>query len=507
LVESRFRRQLFFWIFVLPALAAYALFFLYPFAQGIRISFTNWDGLTPRAPISLPRAEFESRILQRLARPADRAFLLEVYHLDEADDLYKRYELSGARRYRVYALLRAAGWQPDNYRWVGLANYLAIFTGRVEERFYPRRLQVRHFNPDSSLPAAILARDFERVILPALPGEGERAFLRSFYEPSSEGYILKPEYDEFSLEDRVWLLPEVEREGAVASTEVDRFLQGVKNAGLSQDRGALERAVGDFLAGGPISAAGAAQARQAAEEMFGLGRLKSLLASAWVQQSFDLGVVGFTLFFTFFNVLCSNLLAFFIAMALDARLKSRNALRSVFFLPNVLSMVVVALVWSFVFYHLLPALTGIDKWMGDPAKAPWLIVMVQVWRESGYLMVIYLAGLQTIPADVLEAAMIDGTGFWGRLRRITLPLLVPAFTVCLFLSLSNSLKCFDLVYAMVGPSGYAVGTVPLVMDIFFDAFAKRLAGLATAKAILLFLAIVLITGVQLSVMKRREVQQ
>ena len=90
---------------------------------------------------------------------------------------------------------------------------------------------------------------------------------------------------------------------------------------------------------------------------------------------------------------------------------------------------------------------------------------------------------------------------------ITLPLLVPAFTVCLFLSLSNSLKCFDLVYAMVGPSGYAVGTVPLVMDIFFDAFAKRLAGLATAKAILLFLAIVLITGVQLSVMKRREVQQ
>jgi raffinose/stachyose/melibiose transport system permease protein len=217
--------------------------------------------------------------------------------------------------------------------------------------------------------------------------------------------------------------------------------------------------------------------------------------------------VGFTLFFTFFNVLGSNLLAFFLAMALDARLKSRNVLRSVFFLPNVLSMVVVALVWSFVFYHLLPAVTGIDKWMGDPAKAPWLIVTVQVWQQSGYLMVIYLAGLQTIPADVLEAAMIDGTGFWGRLRRITLPLLVPAFTVCLFLSLSNSLKCFDLVYAMVGPSGYAVGTVPLVMDIFFDAFAKRLAGLATAKAILLFLAIVLITGIQLSVMKRREVQQ
>jgi raffinose/stachyose/melibiose transport system permease protein len=506
MVESRLQRTLFFWIFVLPALAAYALFFLYPFAQGIRISFTNWDGLTPRAPISLPQAEFESRILDKLARPADREFLLTVYHLDATDGLYKRYELTGARRYRVYALLRSARYQPENYRTVGLANYLAIFTGRVEERFYPRRFQKRNFNPDSGLPAAIPVRDFERVFLPNLPAR-ERAFARGFFQLTAEGYALKPEYDEFSLEDRVWLLPEVDREGSVPSAEVDRFLAAVKSAGLSQDRGALEAAQREFLGANPLTGESSAQARAAAEELFRLGRLKSLLATSWVESAFDLGVVGFTLFFTFFNVLGSNLLAFFLAMALDARLRSRNVLRSVFFLPNVLSMIVVALVWSFVFYHLLPAVTGIDKWMGDPAKAPWLIVLVQVWRETGYLMVIYLAGLQTIPAQVLEAALIDGTGFWGRLRHITLPLLVPALTVCLFLSLSNSLKSFDLVYAMVGPSGYAVGTVPLVMDIFFDAFAKRLAGLATAKAILLFLAIVLITGTQLTVMKRREVQQ
>jgi raffinose/stachyose/melibiose transport system permease protein len=83
---------------------------------------------------------------------------------------------------------------------------------------------------------------------------------------------------------------------------------------------------------------------------------------------------------------------------------------------------------------------------------------------------------------------------------------VPALTICLFLSISNSLKSFDLVYAMVGPSGYATGTVPFVMDIFFDAFAKRLAGLATAKAMLLFLAIFLVTGIQLALMKRREVK-
>ena len=132
--------------------------------------------------------------------------------------------------------------------------------------------------------------------------------------------------------------------------------------------------------------------------------------------------------------------------------------------------------------------------------------MVQVWQQSGYLMVIYLAGMSTVPTDVLEAASIDGTRFWSRLRYITLPLLMPAFTICLFLSLSNSLKSFDLVYAMQGPSGYATGTVPFVMDIFFDAFAKKQAGLGTAKAILLFLLISLLTGIQLSVSKRKEVQ-
>jgi raffinose/stachyose/melibiose transport system permease protein len=129
-----------------------------------------------------------------------------------------------------------------------------------------------------------------------------------------------------------------------------------------------------------------------------------------------------------------------------------------------------------------------------------------VWQQTGYLMVIYLAGMSNIPSDVLEAASIDGASFRRRLRHITLPLLVPAFTICLFLSLSHSLKSFDLVYAMQGPSGYATGTVPFVMDIFFDAFAKKQAGLGTAKAILLFLLIALLTGIQLTISKRREVQ-
>jgi len=216
--------------------------------------------------------------------------------------------------------------------------------------------------------------------------------------------------------------------------------------------------------------------------------------------------VGFTVFFTVFSVIFANLFAFFIALALDARIRSKNVLRSVFFMPNVLSMIVVALIWSIVFAQLLPRLTGVDLWMGDPDKAPWLVVLVAVWQMAGYYMVIYLAGLQNIPTDVLEAARIDGAGGLQRLTRIVLPLLMPAITVCIFLSTANALKCFDLTYALTGPSGYALGTIPFVMDIFFDAFAKKMAGLATAKATLLFLAILAITGIQLLVMKRREVQ-
>jgi raffinose/stachyose/melibiose transport system permease protein len=334
----------------------------------------------------------------------------------------------------------------------------------------------------------------------------DRALVLAFYERAGDQYKLGAAHDEFSQEDRIWLLPEVDRDKRVSSGAVDSVIATVKEAGLVRDRAGLDGAVRGFLASNVLSPASQAELKAASEEIFRLGAVKKLLATAWVERKFEMGVIGFTIFFTIFSVLGSNILALFLALALDTGIKSQRVLRSVFFLPNVLSMIVVALVWSFVFYNLLPALTGIDKWMGDPGKAPWLIVGVQVWQQAGYLMVIYLAGLSNIPSDVLEAASIDGTSFRHRLRHITLPLLVPAFTICLFLSLANALKCFDLIYAMVGPSGYAMGTIPFVMDIFFDAFAKKMAGLGTAKAILLFLAIALITGIQLSLTKRREVQ-
>jgi raffinose/stachyose/melibiose transport system permease protein len=505
MVQPRYKVILYFVAFIVPALVLYALFFLYPFGQGIRISFTNWDGLTPRTPITMPKADFEREILGK-APAGDQDFLHKVYRFDTADGLYKRYAISGLDRYRLQGILRRMGYQPDTYRNVGLANFVQIFTGHVEQRFYPRTLVKTNFNEDSDLPSSIPRGEFEKKFLPNVTTAEDRQLALSHYALDGNSYQLKKEFDEFALQDRIWLLPEVDKTKIVPSSSVDTLISAVKEAGLKGNQAAGDSSIELFLKGNRLSDASAAEVRAAAGEIYQLGATKRILASAWREQTFEMGVVGFTLFFTFFTVVFANLIAFFLALALDSGIKSQKALRSVFFMPNVLSMIVVALVWSFVFFNLLPALTGIDKWMGDPAKTPWLIVMVQVWQQSGYLMVIYLAGMSTVPTDVLEAASIDGTGFWDRLRHITLPLLVPAFTICLFLSLSNALKCFDLVYAMQGPSGYATGTVPFVMDIFFDAFAKKQAGLGTAKAVLLFLMIALITGVQLSISKRREVQ-
>jgi raffinose/stachyose/melibiose transport system permease protein len=506
MVQPRYRVVVLFAVFVLPALLLYAVFFLYPFAQGIRISFTNWDGLTPRTPISMPKGDFESQILGRIASQADRDFVLSLYHLDPADNQYKRLYVTGLPRYRLQRVLHRIGYEPQSYRVIGFANYVQIFSGKVEQRFYPHMFTKTNFNEDSGLPASIPRSEFEQKFLANLKNPADRDFASRYYVLDKDAYGLRPRFDEFSLEDRIWLLPEVAAQKTVSSESVDGFISAMKAAGLRVDDAAINTAVSAFLRDNRFSAASAAEVQGAARDIYGLGTLKKMLAENWTDRKFEMGVVGFTLFFTFFNVLLSNLLAFFFALALDSGIKSQRVLRSIIFLPNVLSMIIVALVWSFVFFNLLPKLTGIELWMGDPAKTPWLLVLVQVWQQSGYLMVIYLAGMSTVPTDVLEASSIDGATFLKRLRHITLPLLVPAFTICLFLSLSNSLKSFDLVYAMQGPSGYATGTVPFVMDIFFDAFAKKQAGLGTAKAILLFLLIALVTGVQLSISKRREVQ-
>ncbi len=235
-------------------------------------------------------------------------------------------------------------------------------------------------------------------------------------------------------------------------------------------------------------------------------RLRTILAQNMFENKFIPGVIGFTLFFTFFNVVITNLFALLLAMILDTKLRFKNALRSIFFLPNVLSLVIVAFIWSFVFRLILPPLTGIPIWLGNPDIAPIAVLIVSIWQGAGYLMVIYLAGLQTIPAEITEVAEVDGANWFQRFLHVKVPLLVPAFTICFFYSIANSLKMFDLIFALTNGGGPAYATTSIVIDIYNNAFLQNQFGYATAKAIFLCLIIIVITGTQLFLMKRREVE-
>ncbi len=506
MVEPKTKKHLYFAVFLLPSFVLYTIFFIYPFLNGLYISLTNWDGLTPRSPIVMDGGDFENLVLGKLKSEKDREYLLSVYARNGDENAYSRLSLSGFERRKVESIFRKAGYESEANRFVGLKNYRDIIGGKVSESFYPRSFDQSYYNTTSSIPQRIAKKDLQKNLLSKLSAD-ERALFDSFYEETKEDFSLRSEWNEFSFEDKIWLIPEFEVEDRIKADSISALISSIRSAALARDRDAWREAVASFVKSENLSAESAKDVESGAEGLWALGELKPVLGAKWTSRGFDLGVIGFTAFFAFFSVIGINLLAFLLALALDTGIKGQKFLRSVFFLPNVLSMVIVALIWKMLFFQMFPRVTGIDQWLSDPAKTPWLIVMVAIWQGAGYYMIVYLAGLQNIPTDVVEAAKIDGASPWQRFTNITMPLLVPALTISFFLTIANALKSFDLIYAMTSGSAYTYGTVPVVLDIFFDAFARKRAGLATAKAMLLFTIIFIVTGIQLYIMKKKEVEQ
>lgn len=502
MVVKRNKAILQFIVFLLPASVVYFIFFIFPFFQGIQVSLTNWDGLSSKSPISMEKASFESKILDRVQSSDDKAFLLKIYRFDPDAQLYKRLELTGSDRSRVLSILGSAGYEPDNYKFIGLQNYLDIFSGKANQSFYPRFQTTHDFNEYSPLPDSFSVKLYETALLEKLTDAGDKSLAQTVYHKKSDkdGWTLDPAYNELDTADKLRFIPGMDPD------EVETLLSDLGAMGSAGRRDELTPRLLRLKNYEKFSVEQKKDIELAAGRLFDIGHLKKLMGEKMVREKLEMGVLGFTIFFTVLNVILTNLLAFLLALALDKKLRTRNALRSVFFLPNILSLVIVAFIWSLIFGQLLPKITGVDVWMGSPDLAPYLVVLVSVWQGCGYLMVIYLAGLQSIPQEILEVASVDGAGPWKRLWNVTIPLLIPAFTICMFLSLSNSLKAFDIVFALVGPSGYATGTVPVVMDIFYDAFSRNLAGLGSAKAIVLMVFILILTGIQLSIMKKKEVQ-
>jgi raffinose/stachyose/melibiose transport system permease protein len=223
-------------------------------------------------------------------------------------------------------------------------------------------------------------------------------------------------------------------------------------------------------------------------------------------------VIGFTFFFTLFNVVFLNILGLGIALIVDSKIRWKNLYRGMFFLPHILSLIIVAYVWRFIFrngFVTIYQITNIELfdmgWLSNVSLAPISIIITSVWHGLGYIMVIYLAGLQTIPKSLLEASFIDGANSFQRFRNIILPLLMPSITISFFLTLVNSLKTFEIMLGLTS-GGPGAATTSIVLDIYYDAFRGNRFAYATAKAIILLVIIMIITMIQLSVMKKREVE-
>lgn len=220
----------------------------------------------------------------------------------------------------------------------------------------------------------------------------------------------------------------------------------------------------------------------------------------------------FTIKYALAYIILVNVLAILLALVLDMKLKSTNWLRAAFFIPYILSLVIVGFIWKFIFmqgFESLGASTGWGifqlSWLGDQNLAFISILLVSLWQSIGFYLVIYIAGLQSVPDDLKEAATVDGAGPVRRFFSVTLPLLAPSITISVFMALTNSIKVFDVILSLTG-GGPGGTTYSVAYDIYRDTFQNNLYGYGTAKALILFVAVLLITVVQLTIFKRREVE-
>jgi len=216
--------------------------------------------------------------------------------------------------------------------------------------------------------------------------------------------------------------------------------------------------------------------------------------------------------YTVVAIILTNGFGFALAILVTQMLKTRNILRTVFFMPNMVGGLLLGFIWQFIFvkgFASLGQLTHIPffelPWLGDAGTAFWGIVIVSVWQGAGYIMIIYIAALQNVPQELIEAAKIDGANRFQILRHITMPLVAPAVTICLFLTTASSFKIFDANLSLTN-GGPFKSTEMLALNIYTEAFVNNRYGIGEAKALIFFIIVAAITVLQVTISKKREVE-
>lgn len=213
----------------------------------------------------------------------------------------------------------------------------------------------------------------------------------------------------------------------------------------------------------------------------------------------------FTALFTIVSILAINILAFTVAYVLTQNILGANVFRTVFFMPNLIGGIVLGYIWSMIFDGIL---RYYDTYLlAKTSYGFWGLLILMCWQQVGYMMIIYIAGIQNIPTELIEAAKIDGATSWQTLKNVTLPMVMPSITICTFLTLTNGFKLFDQNLALTG-GGPSHQSEMLALNIF-DTFYTKIGyeGVGQAKAVIFFILVALIAFVQLRATRSKEVQQ
>ena len=223
----------------------------------------------------------------------------------------------------------------------------------------------------------------------------------------------------------------------------------------------------------------------------------------------------YTALFAVVSLVLINVLAFTVAYVLTQGIKGSNLFRTVFFMPNLIGGIVLGYIWSMIFDGIL------SRWstsiLMNSKFGFWGLIILMCWQQIGYMMIIYIAGLQNVPGEMLEAARIDGATRWQTLFKVTIPNVMPSITICMFLTLTNGFKLFDQNLALTAgqpftimPDGTTVKqTEMLALNIFntFNTPSATSQGTAQAKAVIFFVLVAGLGLAQLGYTRKREVQQ